>query len=148
MICRTTLMSAVALLSVVLTLDAQTAEINDKRAKFHYQLHCQGCHTDDGRGFQSVPQMKGYIGNFLKTEEGREYLVRVPGSANAYLNDEELAEVLNWMIKEFSEDSIPEKWQPYTSAEISSYRKRPLLEVDEYRKGLVVQIENLPGASK
>ncbi|MEJ2419744.1 MAG: cytochrome c, class I [Exilibacterium sp.] len=117
--------------------------INEPRAKFHYQMLCQGCHTDDGRGFNSVPMLKGYVGNFLKIEEGRSYLVRVPGSANADLNDDYLAELLNWMILEFGQGSEPESWKLYTGSEISAYRQQPLLEVIDYRKHLVQQIEIL-----
>jgi cytochrome c2 len=62
-----------------------------ERAAFNYQLLCQGCHTPDGSGAQGVPQMRGVLGYFLGSDEGRAYLVRVPGSANAALNDAHLA---------------------------------------------------------
>ncbi len=119
------------------------AAINERRAKFHYQMLCQGCHTEDGRGFNSVPRLQGYVGHFLNSEEGRSYLVRVPGSANADLDDDGLAELLNWMVLEFAQGSEPVEWQPYTESEVANYRKAPLLEVIEYRRQLVQQIETL-----
>lgn len=119
------------------------AAINERRAKFHYQMLCQGCHTEDGRGFNSVPRLNGYVGHFLKSEEGRSYLVRVPGSANADLDDDKLAELLNWMVFEFAQDSEPVEWKLYTGSEVSIYRKAPLLEVVEHRRQLVQQIETL-----
>lgn len=116
------------------------SEINHKRAKFNYQLLCQGCHTPDGSGIKEVPQIKGFIGYFLATQEGREYLVRVPGSANSALNDEDLAEVLNWMILEMGESSIPENLQMYSAQEVASLRHNPLFEVLEYRKQLLLAL--------
>jgi cytochrome c553 len=56
-------------------------------ARVHCMLYCQGCHLNDGAGSHKaeVPEMKDYVENFLKIPEGREYLVRVSGSANAPL---------------------------------------------------------------
>lgn len=124
------------------------ADINDERAKFHYQLHCQGCHTEDGRGYLTVPGLQGFVGNFLKIDEGRAYLVRVPGSANAYLSDEHLAELLNWMLLQFAGGSLPNQWRPYSGTEVADYRSRPLLEVDNYRKSLVSEIDRLSSMKK
>lgn len=120
-------------------------EINDKRAKFNYQMLCQGCHTPDGSGFKGVPQIKGFIGNFLVNQKGREYLVRVPGSANSALNDKDLAEVLNWIIFEMGGTSTPNNLQRYTAEEVAKLRKNPLFEVVEYRKQLLLE---LPKANK
>lgn len=114
--------------------------INNERAKFNYQMLCQGCHTPKGIGGKDVPKLKGYIGNFLTFKKGREYLVKVPGAANAALNDEHLAELLNWMIVEMSEASLPEKPQFYSPFEISILRATPLMEVLKYRESLVKTI--------
>lgn len=120
-------------------------EINDKRAKFNYQMLCQGCHTPDGSGFKDVPRIKGFIGNFLVNQKGREYLVQVPGSANSALNDKDLAEVLNWIIFEMGGTSTPNNLQRYTAEEVAKLRKNPLFEVVEYRKQLLLE---LPKANK
>ena len=84
---------------------AAAAEVVDAgRAQFNYQMSCQGCHAPDGSGDSAVPRMRGTVGMFLDTPRGREYLVRVPGSAVSALDDAELAEVLNWIIQEFAGD--------------------------------------------
>ena len=114
--------------------------INYDRAKFNYQLFCQGCHTPEGIGGKDVPKFNGYVGNFLKTPSGREYLVRVPGSANSSLNNKQLAEVLNWIILEFGKTSIPKKMKYYTAKEVSKLRQDPLFEVAEYRKQLILKL--------
>jgi cytochrome c553 len=125
------------LVSTALASGLAAAEINMARAHYNYQMFCMGCHTPDGVGGKSVPNLKGFVGHFLKSQQGREYLVRVPGSANSALDDEQLAEVLNWKIQRFAEDSAPADWQPFEAEEVGRYRQDPLLEVVEYRKTLV-----------
>ncbi len=108
--------------------------INAARAKFNYQMLCQGCHIPSGEGGAGVPNMKDQVGYFLHLPAGREYLVRVPGSANSALNDERLTELLNWGLLEFGGDSLAADWQPYSVAEVSAARQQPLYEVLEHRR--------------
>ena len=119
---------------------AQTLSNEERQLHFNYQMFCQGCHSPDGSGFNSVPTLKGSIHRFMATEQGREYLVRVPGSANAPLSDEDLAKLLNWMLLEFS-NSAEQTWQPYTEQVVGEYRQSPLFETIEYRK---LVLKNLP----
>ena len=119
---------------------AGAVEINEERAHFNYQMFCQGCHTPDGAGAMTVPRMKGQVGYFLETPQGREYLVRVPGSATSALDDEQLAEVLNWILVEFAGDSLAPHYRAYTSEEVGRMRKQPLNEVEDYRMQLLVEI--------
>jgi mono/diheme cytochrome c family protein len=107
------------------------------RAHFDYQMHCQGCHTPDGRGADTVPRLKDHVGVFLDSPAGREYLVRVPGSATSALSDERLAQVLNWILLEFAGSSLARDYQPYTAEEVGRLRQRPLNEVDRYRAELL-----------
>lgn len=127
-----------ATLLMALPLCAQ--EINDARATFNYQMLCRGCHTPDGSGSKDVPRIKGFIGNFLATPKGRDYLVKVPGSANAALSDAQLAEVLNWIILEMGGDSVPENMTFYTADEVGELRQEPLLEVVNYRRQLLAEM--------
>lgn len=126
---------------LVSTLSLQASEVdvemNADRAKFNYQMFCQGCHVGTGIGGSSVPNMNGFVGNFLLSQEGREYLVRVPGSANSTLSDEYLAEVLNWMLISFSKGSLQNNWKPYNAKEVGKYRANPLYEVVDYRNQVI-----------
>jgi len=115
-------------------------DINPQRALFNYQMSCQGCHTPDGRGANAVPRMRDVVGMFLATEAGREYLVRVPGSAVSALGDADLAEVLNWIIQEFAGASVTVPFQPYTPQEVGRLRQHPLPEVVQYRAQLLADI--------
>ncbi len=119
---------------------SQALEINDDRARFNYQMFCSGCHAPDGAGSGDVPRMKDHVGHFLTTDAGRSYLVRVPGSATSALRDEELAEVLNWILIGMGGDSVAEDFKPYSAAEVSTLRAAPLNEVEEYRAGLLQDI--------
>jgi mono/diheme cytochrome c family protein len=118
------------------------APVDAQRARLNYMLNCQGCHLPDGSGVEdAVPQMNGFVGNFLHIPGGREFLVRVPGSANAALDDASLAELLNWILVTMSPAELPPSWMPYTAAEVGKLRSAPLREVEEVRARLVQSIE-------
>lgn len=95
----------------------------------------------DGRGGKDVPDMRQHVGFFLKTQQGREYLIRVPGSANSALNNHDLADLMNWMLVEFGKDSVPENFKPYTAEEVGALRTQPLMEVSNYRQSLLKSLE-------
>jgi len=125
---------------------ASLAGVTDKnRARINYMLNCQGCHGPQAQGSEaaSVPRMQGFVGNFLKVEGGREYLVQVPGSANASVSDAELAELLNWMIPTVSAAEMPETFVPYTNAEIARLRYSPEEDVLGTREKLIQAINSL-----
>ena len=118
------------------------APVNSERARLNYMLNCQGCHLPDGAGVgDAVPRMNGFVGNFLHVPGGREFLVRVPGSANAALDDASLAELLNWILLTMSPDELPSSWVPFTAAEVGELRSAPLREVETVRARLVQSIE-------
>jgi mono/diheme cytochrome c family protein len=119
---------------------AAAGEINPQRAQFNYQMSCQGCHAPDGSGAGAVPRMRDTVGIFLATPAGREYLVRVPGSAVSALSDANLAEVLNWIVQEFAGASVTVPFEPYTSQEVGRLRQHPLNEVVQYRAQLLADI--------
>ena len=129
---------------------AQAADLNsepaqaDHRALFNYQMFCQGCHSADGSGNKSVPQLKDSMNKFMASQQGREYLIRVPGAANSVLNDEQLTEVMNWMLRNFTDSSNAPTWKPYEVHEISEYRQSPLYETVEYRRNLIANLELEP----
>jgi len=130
---------AILLCSLVAS-SAFAADSEYRRAKFNYQMSCQGCHAPDGGGAADIPQMSGHVGNFLQTQVGREYLVRVPGSATSALSDADLAGVLNWIVQEFSGDSARDDFERYTEAEVGRLRQHPLNEVEQYRADILAQL--------
>lgn len=111
---------------------------NPARARANYMLNCQGCHGPTGAGMANgtVPNMNGYLARYLHVEGGREYLVQVPGSANAGVTPAALAEVLNWMLATMDATHLPSDFVPYASDEVEALRSRPLREVVATRAAL------------
>ncbi|MBT8768967.1 cytochrome c [Metapseudomonas boanensis] len=110
----------------------------------NYQLQCAGCHLSDGQGSRAndTPRMKDFVGNFLKVEGGREFLVRVPGMSQSALNDAQLADLLNWLMRKdgMAGKSTPEQYQPYTEAEVAAVRHEAMLNLPQTRAGLIARM--------
>jgi hypothetical protein len=87
-----------------------------------YQLHCSGCHGAHGKGIEGVTPSLHELVSLLAEPGGREYLVRVPGVAQAPLENGQLAQLMNWILREFSTDT---HFVPYEAIEIQRWRKRP-----------------------
>lgn len=103
-----------------------------------YLLQCQGCHrADGGETPGAVPALRDSVGRFLGVPGGREYLIRVPGSAQSPLDDAELAAVLNWMIERFGPAEVSASFTPFTTEEIARLRRPPLTDVANARNDLV-----------
>src|SRR6204780_4386811 len=109
----------------------------------NWTLNCQGCHRLDGSGSDgTAPSLAGTVAKFLWVPGGREYLIRVPGVATSPLSDEDLAEVVNWMLWRFDREHLPASFRPYTAAEIAPLRARPLrLEASQMRSSLLSQAQ-------
>jgi hypothetical protein len=103
-----------------------------------YALNCMGCHHADGAATgDRVPALRGAVGRFLQIPGGREYLVRVPGVAQAALDDAALAALLNWTLVTFDAKSIPADFVPYTAAEVGAARRRPYADLPATRARLL-----------
>jgi len=117
---------------------------DDKAAQTNYMLHCQGCHTPDGAGAPGkVPSLKGFMGYFLHVKGGREFLIQVPGAAQASLSDVELAELTNWMLHNFSRAELPVDFRPYASEEVGGLRKNTLIRVTQVRAELLLKMADV-----
>jgi mono/diheme cytochrome c family protein len=107
----------------------------------NYQLQCAGCHLGDGSGSAAndTPRMKGFVGNFLKVPGGREFLVRVPGMSQSALNNAQLADLLNWLMREdgMAGTSRPADYQPYTAEEVTTLRAKTMLNLPGTRGELI-----------
>ena len=133
-----------ALLGAACPALAEDDAMNPERAKYHYQMFCQGCHTPDGAGANAIPPLKDFMAYFLRSQRGREFMVRVPGSALSTLDDAELAEVLNWSIDNFAGVSLPAAgYVPYTSQEVAVLRAQPLQEIENHRASVLAEIAAL-----
>ncbi len=118
---------------------------NPARARVNYMLNCQGCHGPTGAGLAdgTVPDMSGYLARYLHVEGGREFLVQVPGSANAGISAEALAEVLNWMLSTMDAEHLPSDFAPYRAEEVEALRLHPLQDVVTTRAALLTRLADL-----
>src|SRR5208282_5450928 len=81
----------------------------------NFQLNCMGCHLADGSGEAGrVPSIRRTLVLFSALPEGRAYVVRVPGVAQAPLSDEEIALLLNWMARHLSDLPLPPGFLDYS----------------------------------
>jgi mono/diheme cytochrome c family protein len=112
-----------------------------------YTLHCSGCHGEDGRGAaaRGVPNLHD-VGRYLSVPLGRQYLIEVPGVSQSVLNDEQTAQLLNYILARFSADMLPNPFVPYGAAEVSQYRADKASDAPTRRQGILRQL-GLVGSS-
>lgn len=148
-----TLYAALLLIGSAAVVSADTAMrgvSSPERAKSLYQLHCQGCHLPAGEGFPAndIPRLTDHIGYFTWLEDGRQYLVQVPGAAGSPVDDEDLAEITNWMIYTFNPDAVSDDFSPYSGEEIATLRHGWQGDVVKRRNELIEalkQLDDYPG---
>jgi Cytochrome c len=110
-----------------------------------YTLECAGCHRADGSGTPGgVPALRDSVARFMAVPGGRDYLVRVPGAAQAPLDDGALAAVLNWMLERFDAANVPAGFTPFTAEEVRRLRAHPLVDVEGTRKHLLERTTPTP----
>lgn len=111
----------------------------------NYQLQCMGCHHRDGAGENGrVPSIRRTLVQFSRFPEGRDYLLRVPGVAQAALSDQELAALLNWMTRNLSDVPLPQNFVEFTPAEVHAARREPLAAVAAERARLLEHLAGQP----
>jgi len=109
--------------------------------RVNYQLQCMGCHHADGAGEEGrVPSVRRTLVPFSALAEGRDFVLRVPGVAQAPLADAEIAALLNWMARNLSDVPVPPDFVDYTADEVGRARHRPLASVREARGLLLGRI--------
>lgn len=103
-----------------------------------YMLHCRGCHGPNGEGAPpDVPDLRGTVATFLGLAGGREYLIRVPGSAQAELSDARTAALLTWMVRAYDPANIPPDFEPFTAGEVAHHRRTPLADAAAARAAIL-----------
>jgi hypothetical protein len=65
--------------------------------------------------------------------EGRSYIARVPGASQAPISDAALAEVLNWVLHEFNDATLPDGFKSLTAKEVQRARSQVLADPLKYR---------------
>jgi hypothetical protein len=128
------------LLLIVLRAIPALAFAEEDRVRNNYLLACRGCHLADGSGVPpAVPSLRNTLGQFTATDEGRGYLVRVPGVLQSRLNDRQLAEVINWVLTEFNAETLPSDFRRFTESEVAGWRKDILADPASMRDRLLAE---------
>ncbi|MNE99162.1 hypothetical protein D3C80_1977930 [compost metagenome] len=65
--------------------------------------------------------------------------MRVPGISQSALNDQQIADLLNWLLARdgMAGNSAPEQWPPYSGEEVHRVRQSSMLNLPHVRAGLI-----------
>src|SRR5204862_5143974 len=95
-------------------------------AQANYMLNCMGCHLPDGSGAAGkVPSVRDSLVTLSSSAAGRRFLLQVPGASQSPLTDLELAQVLNWLVRNLSARAVPADFIDFPPAVVASYRRPP-----------------------
>jgi len=111
-------------LLVVSLLSGAGVATGGESVEYLYRLHCSGCHGMDGAGSKvgRIPPFAGIVGHFASSANGRLYLVRVPGLANAAVSDADAARLLNYVLHTWGSAELSRDAPDFTSEEVRSLR--------------------------
>ena len=106
-----------------------------------FNANCAICHQSNGNGIPGMyPPLADSIGSYVAIPQGRAYLIRVvsfgmngPISVHGQIyngmmqpwqkfKDEEIAQVLNYVLTTFNASLLPKNFSPLTSDEVKKYR--------------------------
>jgi hypothetical protein len=121
--------SAGAALILLLLSAARAADLPELTpAQSDYVEHCSGCHGMQGNSAPAdIPVLRGRVGYFMCSQEGREYLIKLPNVAFSAIDDnQELAEMMNFVTFGLGGPSAPPKAKPFTGPEVARLRKQAL----------------------
>jgi cytochrome c553 len=106
-----------------------------------YMLFCMGCHGEQAQGIPGrVPPLAHSMARFMRTAEGRRFLLRVPGVASSALPDDRIAAVLNWLAKEYDAEDLHRSMALFTTEEVAAARRVPLADVPAARRQVISQL--------
>ena len=123
--------------------DAHRLAPNGQTPRMNYLHYCAGCHLPDGTGKpdKGIPNMRGVLGEFLRVEGGREFIVKVPGVSHTPLADSDVAALMNWLLDGIAQPSTPPNTPPYTAAEVTRLRSERMVDIPGTRKEIVERLE-------
>ena len=114
----------------------------ERSAPVNYVLRCLGCHLQDGTGLPAagIPDFVGKVGVFGGGEDGRRYLLHVPGVINSGLSDKETAALLNYIMDTYAGASMPETFVPFTADEVGTLKAQNVGNVVAYRRKIAAEL--------
>ena len=141
--------ASVAVASAQLSAEPMVTHLSASQST--YLQRCGGCHGIQGVSNPTVvPTLRGQVGQFLCTQEGREYLLRLPSIATSPLSDEQVADLMNFVVFSLGGAQPDAVRAPvFGSREVHELRRKPLNEIAlvKYRSALVEALIRRCGAS-
>jgi hypothetical protein len=112
----------------LLSLPLHPAPVQLTTLQSDYVEHCSGCHGMQGNSAPAeIPVLRDRVGYFLCSREGRDYLIRLPNVAYSAITDnQELAEMMNFVVFGLGGNSAPKGAKPFTAPEVARLRGRAL----------------------
>lgn len=116
---------------------------NGQTPHMNFLHYCAGCHLPDGAGKPSkgIPNMRGVLGQFLRVDGGREFIIKVPGVSHTPLADSDVAALMNWLLAGIAQPSTPPNTPPYTAAEVTRLRSERMVDIPGTRKEIVERLK-------
>ena len=129
MVAATALMLAIAAAPPTMAPPPYPREMNLPQSD--YVEHCGGCHGIQGDAAPAnLPTLRGRVGWFMCTPEGRTYLLHLPNVARSRITDnDQLADLMNFMVFGLGGSSVPKDAKPFNGAEVAHERLSPLTSV-------------------
>lgn len=106
--------------------------------RVNYVLRCAGCHGMEGLGTETggVPGFPGSVATLVNDDEGRTYVVHVPGVVGSSLSDAEIAAVMNYVIERWGDTPAP----AFTAEEVARRRAVAVPDVVAFRRTLTARL--------
>lgn len=138
-------MKLIVLSTITLLSLATIGQAQEKSAHTNYVLRCAGCHGMSGSGAPAagIFDFNGMVGAFAGIDEGRTYLMHVPGVAGSGLSDSEIAAVMNYVMETWAGDSLPEPYDPFTAAEVTERRAIAIPDIVENRRQVAALLQTM-----
>lgn len=104
-------------------------------ARTNFILRCAGCHGMEGMGTASsgVPYFPDSVGHIAALEEGRTYILHVPGVISADLTNQQIADVMNYVLETYSD----KPYTPFTLEEVNARRAESVPDIVVARRAIV-----------
>lgn len=127
------------LVAVLLLGCAAVAVAADRSPYANYVLRCAGCHGLDGEGVITggIPPFPGYVDALFRDEQARLYLMHVPGVVGASLSNQEIAEVMNYVVQRWGTESGNVRL--FTEEEVGRLRAQPVVDVVAFRREIAAR---------
>jgi hypothetical protein len=113
-------------------------------AHSNYALRCSGCHgmQGDGSPGAGIPDFREFIGAFARDDEGRTYVLQVPGVQSANLSDGDTAAVINYVMRTWGGKSLPPNYVEFTADEVTMRRARKIQDIVAFRRKIAARLQH------